>query len=228
MNSAPETRYSLIGKLRNPQDIDAWTEFASIYQPLIMRIACKRGLQHADAVDVTQEVLTRVAAAIDRFDAQKPGVNFRGWLYRITRNLVIDFLRNRERSPAVQVREETEFSQAAAPCRDESAEFQLEFQRQIFWQSAREVRSQVLTSTWHAFWMTEMQHRPVAEVAQELGLTTGAVYVARSRILARLRKVSEMRLAQATAGCEFPPVRDDLESSSHDIEVPSSIRREIQ
>ncbi len=192
MTSTPETRYSLLGKLRNSQDAEAWTEFASIYQPLILRVAIRRGLQHADAIDVTQEVLTRVAAAIDSFQVG-PNANFRGWLYRLTRNLVIDFLRRRRHSPLVQC--DAPLEGLADPDADESLEFQMEFQRQVLRMAAKEVRRQVQPRTWQAFWRTEIEREPVEQVARELDLSPGAVYVARSRMLARLRKCSEARWA---------------------------------
>ena len=69
MNSSPKTRYTLLEKIKDPQDAEAWYEFTSIYQPLIFKICRKKGMQHADATDVTQEVLTRVASAIETVSA---------------------------------------------------------------------------------------------------------------------------------------------------------------
>lgn len=198
MNSTPDTRYSLICKLQDPHDAEAWAEFASIYQPMILRLIRARGLQHADATDVTQDVLTRVAAAVAKFDCDQTSGTFRGWLYRITRNLVVDFLRRSAKEKLVQADVQLEGIVAGETDCEESALFHLEFQRQILWLSAREVRKQVQPATWQAFWQTEIQRRPVSEVAEELHFTTGAVYVARSRVLARLRKVSEQKLAEST------------------------------
>ena len=93
MNNSPDTRFSLIGRLADADNADAWNEFAQIYQPLIFRIARQRGLQHADASEVTQDVLTRVAKAVDGWDPDRSKGTFRGWLYRITRNVSVDYLR---------------------------------------------------------------------------------------------------------------------------------------
>ena len=76
MQDSPKTRYSLIGKLHDPQNLEAWSEFASIYQPLIFRICRQKGLQHADATDVTQDVMSRVADAIDSFDDNQKEATF--------------------------------------------------------------------------------------------------------------------------------------------------------
>lgn len=194
MNSTPETRYTLIGKLQNPEDVEAWSEFTSIYQPLIFRICRKRGLQHADATDVTQEVLTRVAQAIEKFSADHHGSTFRGWLYRMTQNLVIDFMRKRNRNVLAKANHPLQLADNNAPDNNESAEFRLEFQRQIFWLVAKEVRQQVNPKTWQAFWLTEIEQLPVGEVAEKLDVSTGSIYVSRSRVIARLKQEAEQRL----------------------------------
>lgn len=194
MNSTPETRYTLIAKLRNPQDAEAWAEFTNIYQPLIFRICLTRGLQYADATDVTQDVLAKVAGVIESFSADQQGATFRGWLYRITRNLVVDFFRQRQKNPLVQAGRVFELTEANDPTVAESLEFQKEFQRQIFWLVAQEVKPSVKPKTWRAFWQSEIENRPIAQVAAELQMTTGAVYVARSRVLARLKREVERRM----------------------------------
>ena len=194
MKSPPETRYSLIGKLRNPQDAEAWSEFASLYQPLIFRICRAKGLQFADATDVTQEVLTRVAIAIEKFGCDQQKGKFRAWLYQITRNLVVDFFRNKNKNLLVQNDLALRLASERMPTRDESAEFQLAFQRQVFWMVAQDVRKQVKPETWTAFWDTEIKRKAVSDVAHELAMTVGAVYVARSRVLARFKKETALHL----------------------------------
>jgi RNA polymerase sigma factor (sigma-70 family) len=87
----PETRLSLLAKLNDPASEEAWAEFASIYRPLVYRVARAKGLQHADAEDMAQQVLAVVGSAIGRFDADGDG-SFRGWLFTITRNLVVNHL----------------------------------------------------------------------------------------------------------------------------------------
>lgn len=199
MNSTPETRYTLIGKLQNPEDVEAWSEFTSIYQPLIFRICRKRGLQHADATDVTQEVLSRVSQAIEKFSTERRDSTFRGWLYRMTQNLVIDFLRKRNRNVLAKANYPLQMADNNAVDCDESAEFRLEFQRQIFWLVAKNVRQQVQPKTWQAFWLTEIEQLPVEQVAKKLDASTGSIYVARSRVISRLKKEAEHRLAETNS-----------------------------
>lgn len=200
MKSTPNTRYTLIGKLRNPQDIEAWEEFSAIYQPLIFRMCRAKGLQHADATDVTQDVLTRVAKAIESFDHEQQGATFRGWLFRITRNLVTDFFRKRSANPTVQAESTLHLIADVEPNRAEAAEFQTEYQRQMFWVVAKDVKLQVKEATWLAFQKTELEQQSVDQVAKDLRMSKGAVYVARSRVIARFKKEVERRTNET---CEF-------------------------
>ena len=91
---APETRPSLILRLRNLDDVQAWNEFTEIYEPLVFRLARKLGMQHAAALEAKQEVLLHLAKAIESWQPQTGGT-FRGWLYRVARNVM---LRHAERA----------------------------------------------------------------------------------------------------------------------------------
>jgi RNA polymerase sigma-70 factor (ECF subfamily) len=181
-------------RLKDARDEAAWREFIEIYEPLLLRIARQRGLQDADAAEVTQEVLLAVARSIDGWDPDPRRGSFRGWLGRIARNLMINRLARRERGPRVVGGTEHLERLEAEPARDcaESSQFDLEHRRQLFLWAAAQIRGEFRESTWQAFWRTCVDHRPVQEMAAELGLSPGAVYVARSRVMARLRtKVNE-------------------------------------
>lgn len=207
METTPDTRYSLIARLRNPHDVEAWGEFASIYQPLIHRLVTERGLQYADATDVTQEVLARVARAVEQFDADHQNVTFRGWLYRITRNLTIDFLRHQNRRKLQRIEGAAiDWNAIPEPSADESAEFRSQYERQLFISVAQSIQRQVRPHTWNAFWATEILRQSVEETARQLGLTVGSVYVARSRMIARLKSEIQKRLAETSdAAANLPP-----------------------
>jgi RNA polymerase sigma-70 factor (ECF subfamily) len=188
MDQSPATRQSLIFKLRDPPDSGAWSEFVALYEPLIYRLARRKGLQDADAKDVCQEVFRAVAGSVDRWDPERG--SFRGWLSTIARNLTINFLtrgaRHSRGSGATSVQELLEAHPAGDP--SATAMFDREYKRQLFQFAASDVKSEFAPVTWQAFWRTAVEDCPPAEVASELGLSVGSIYVARSRVLARIRR----------------------------------------
>jgi RNA polymerase sigma-70 factor (ECF subfamily) len=188
MDQAPGTRISLIVKLRDPTDEAAWREFLALYEPLIYRLARRKGLQDADANDLCQEVFRAVAGAIVRWD---PGLcGFRQWLYRIARNLLVNFLtrpshqRLGSGATSVQILLESQL----APDPSTTALFETEYRMRLFLWASDEVKEEFPSTTWEAFWQTAVEARASAAVAAELGLSVGAVYIARSRVLARIKK----------------------------------------
>jgi RNA polymerase sigma-70 factor (ECF subfamily) len=185
----PTTRHSLVLRLRNLEDEAAWAEFVQVYEPLVYRLARGKGLQDADARDLCQDVFRAVASAIERWDPDPAKGRFRAWLFRIARNLLVNFLARRRRQPEGSGRTSVHELLEALPAEDAEAEaeFAAEFKRRAFRWAAEQVRGEFTESTWQAFWRTGALGRPVAAVAEELGLSAGAVYVARSRVLARLR-----------------------------------------
>ena len=201
MTPVPETRASLLFRLRDSRDQQAWATFLEIYQPLIYRLARQRHMQDADAREVTQEVLLRVAGAIDQWETDRSRGTFRGWLTTITRNLVVNFLINRSRHPRGSGDSEfrRKFDEVPAPEIDESVLFDVEVKRQIFRWAAEQIRHEFRETHWQAFWKTAVGGQSPANVASELGISVGLVYVSRNRIMKRLRdKVEEFKFTPET------------------------------
>ena len=97
MTLTPTTRASLLFRLRDAHDHEAWVEFVSLYEPVVYRLLRRHGLQDADARDVMQELFLAVSRSIDRWDPAKERGSFRGWLRRVARNLVINWLKQPQR-----------------------------------------------------------------------------------------------------------------------------------
>ena len=192
------TRLSLVVRLKDARDHAAWTEFVGIYEPLILRMLGRNGLQESDALDVSQQVLAAVAKDVERWRPDGREASFRRWLFRIAKNRVIMFL-DKQRKPGVAAAltggSNVQRALDAEPDRAESlsAVFEREYRQQLLRQAADEIRAEFRDSTWQAFWQTSIDGRTISEVTDELGMSTGAVYVARSRVVARLRiRVSEI------------------------------------
>jgi RNA polymerase sigma factor (sigma-70 family) len=193
----PTTRPSLVLRLRDRDDEAAWAEFAQMYGPLIYRVAIQKGLQDADARDLCQDVFQAVASAIERWDPNPAKGRFRAWLFRIVRNILVNFFAARRRHPQGSGRTSIQEMLDAQPdcdCEDES-QFTEEYKRRAFQWAADRVKGEFTETTWQAFWATGVENCPIAEVAENLGISAGAVYVARSRVLARLRQRVEQLLS---------------------------------
>src|SRR5262245_61787472 len=188
MDDSPATRASLLVRLRDPHDTEAWRQFVQLYASVVYGYARKRGLQDADAADLMQEVFRAVASAAGRLNYDPRRGTFRGWLYTVTRNKLYTFLDGRKRqvrgSGDTDAQERLEEQRARDP--DADALWEQEYERRAFAWAADRVRPEFQPATWQAFWLTAVEGCAARDVAARLGLSPGAVYVAKSRVLARL------------------------------------------
>lgn len=193
MQESPATRASLLVRLRDAGDAGAWQEFVHLYGPVIYGFARKRGLQDADAADLMQEVLHSVSSAAQRLDYDPARGTFRGWLFTVTRNKVFNFLESRSRR--VQGTGDSDMQrrldQHANADGDLSADWEADYQRTLAAQAMERVKEEFQTATWEAFVLTAVEGQTPAQVASRVGLSVGAIYVAKSRVIARLRQEIE-------------------------------------
>jgi RNA polymerase sigma factor (sigma-70 family) len=193
MDSAPETRASLLIRVRDPADQAAWHEFVDIYRPVILRLARQKGMQEADADDVAQEVLLSVAQAVELREHDPKRAKFRTWLNRVAHNAILNALTRRRpdrgSGDSALLAVLDQFDSQTGP---DSDLLRLEHRREVFRWAVRQVRQEFQEATWDAFWLTAVEGRAVDTVAAELAKNPGAIYAARSRIIRRIQeKVSE-------------------------------------
>lgn len=185
---SPLTRASLLVQLRDGANHTAWHEFMRLYGPVVYGFARKRGLQDADAADVTQDVLRSVSTSIGRLDYDRKHGTFRGWLFTITRNKVFNFLSARRIRPQGSGDTTTNKLLDSHPDGTDASEtWELEYQRRLTALAMERVRSEFQENTWQAFWQTAVEGKAAADVAKTVGISAGAIYVAKSRVLARLK-----------------------------------------
>jgi RNA polymerase sigma-70 factor (ECF subfamily) len=187
MADSPNTRPSLLVRIRDARDGQAWSQFVALYAPLVYGYARKRGLQDADAADLTQDVLRAVAGAAERLAYDPKRGSFRGWLFTIVRNKLRDFMDacKRQGQGSGDTGAHKLLEQHAAP--DEDV-WEREYQQRIFAWAAEQIRGEFQDTTWQAFWQTAVEGKSGKEVARALGMTVAAVYLAKSRVLARLKE----------------------------------------
>jgi RNA polymerase sigma-70 factor (ECF subfamily) len=190
MADVPDTRPSLLVRIRDARDGQAWSQFVDLYAPLIYGFLRKHGLQDADAADLTQEVLRAVAGSARRLEYDPTRGPFRGWLFTVVRNKLRNFLtaRNRHEQPSGGSAALAWLEDQPGSDESQGAQWDQEYEQRLFHWAADQVRGDFQDTTWQAFWQTAVQGRGPQEVGEQLGMSVGAVYIAKSRVLARLRE----------------------------------------
>ena len=184
------TQSSLLVRIRDQHDTEAWSQFHQIYGPLIFRFARWQGLQDADAADLTQDVLKEVCRQIGSFDYRRDRGRFRGWLLTVARCTVARMQQARFRQPTGTG--DTGHLRRMENLPDEADDLESywnqEYEQTLFAWAAKEVQARVDASTWEAFHRTAVDGVKPADVAVELSMNLGSVYVARNRVLASIKR----------------------------------------
>jgi RNA polymerase sigma factor (sigma-70 family) len=192
MSEAPTTQVSLLIRIRDGGNHTAWREFAQMYGPVIYGFARKRGLQDADAADLMQEVLRSVSGAIQKLEYDRNQGTFRGWLFTITRNKVLNFHAARKIRPQAAADSQTARVLNEKPeASNDNEVWELEYQRRLAQVAMEHVRGEFQENTWRAFHLVAVEGVAASEAAKIVQMTPGAIYVAKSRILARLKSEIE-------------------------------------
>jgi RNA polymerase sigma-70 factor (ECF subfamily) len=171
------TSVSLLDRLRHGADAQAWDRFCALYTPLLHGWARQLGLHEADADDLVQDVFGLLLRKMPEFAYDARG-SFRGWL----RTVLVNRWRNWPRAAAAPLRVDVPQSDPA------DAMGEAEYRAYLVRRALGVMQSDFETSSWKACWECVAQGRPAADVAAELGLSVAAVYIARSRVLRRLRE----------------------------------------
>jgi len=184
------TSISLIRRVKK-HDATAWSRFVRLYTPLVYRWARRMDLQHADAGDVVQEVFGAVSRDVGRYDPAK-GSGFRGWLWGITRHKLLQRRRVEASTPKAHGGPTADAIFRSVP--DHPPEELSESMCDLAQRAARLIESDFRPRTWQAFWRVCIEGQDPTRVAEDLEMTPGAIYTAKSRVLAHLRRELEGEL----------------------------------
>ena len=191
MNCVPPTQPTLLVRIRDARDQEAWGRFVDLYAPLVYGFLSQRGLQDADAADLTQDVMRQVALAAHSLEYDPKRGSFRGWLFTVVQNRLTDHWRRegrRERG-AGDTDAQHQLNELPQPGGlDASDQWDADYERQLFHFAANIVKQDFTETTWRAFWMTAVDGASGRDVAEQLGLTVAAVYLAKGRVMTRLKE----------------------------------------
>jgi RNA polymerase sigma-70 factor (ECF subfamily) len=160
-----------------------------IYGPVLYAWARRRGLQPHDAADVTQEVLIVVVGSIGRWRQDPERGRFRDWLWTVTRNKLLDFWRAEKRRARASTRPEIQalLQQLRAASQELQRDWDESYLGEVLARALVQLRPEFSAKTWEAFERSVLHESPAKQVGSELGMSLNAVYIARSRVLSRMR-----------------------------------------
>jgi RNA polymerase sigma-70 factor (ECF subfamily) len=186
--SGRQTRPSLLVRVRDPADAAAWDAFVAVYAPMVYRYARRRGLQDADAADLTQEVLAEVARCIRSFEYRPEVGRFRDWLGTLTRRKLGRQLGRKARQGVEHLVDLDSEHPGCAAASQPDPEWDVAFAQGVWNAAIEQSRGRFEPLTWRAFERVWVDGLSAAETAAELGLPIEKVYVAKSRVLKRLEE----------------------------------------
>jgi RNA polymerase sigma-70 factor, ECF subfamily len=187
------TPVSLLRRLRDTlqaaRNAAAWAEFVELYTPLLYAWASRLRLQPSDAADLVQDVFVVLVQKLPEFD-YNPHKSFRAWLW----TLLMNRWRDKAKRPERVFNADPE-ALAQLFSSDQTVELaEAEYREMLVRRALELIQVEFRPATWKACWEQVVNGRPALEVACELGLSVNAVYVARSRVLRRLREYLDQLL----------------------------------
>lgn len=176
------TRSSLLERVRDLNDEEGWDEFTRLYRPMLMGYARRRGLSEDEAEEIAQDCLEVIVGRIRDFRRRK---SFRGWLRRTAENKIRHHLQRKSRY------RRDDFRGAAAPHVDPDRPEQIwerQWNRTHLLYCIAGLKSDFAPHTLQAFDLYVLREWPVEKISAQLGMTANQIYVAKSRVLRRIRE----------------------------------------
>jgi RNA polymerase sigma-70 factor (ECF subfamily) len=180
------TPISLLERLRRGPEPDDWGRFVELYTPVLYDWSRRLGLQEQDAADLVQDVFTTLVQKLPQC-AYAQHKSFRGWL----RTLAFNKWRDRQRARGTRPLGSDPDAIANLPAAESDPFWEAEYRSCLVRRALEVMQTEFQASTWKACWEFVVQERPASDVASELGISENAVYIAKLRVLRRLRQELE-------------------------------------
>jgi RNA polymerase sigma factor (sigma-70 family) len=182
------TNTALLGRLRDLRDAEAWQEFEARYRPRILAWCLRKGVRPADAEDLTQEVLFRVARSMPKFE-YAPGGNFSGWLHTVWQNVWKKVVR--KYTPGGQGTGDSRVWEQlrGIAAGDLATELRAEIERELLHEALARAQPQVSPRDWGIFNELVFAQRSLADVAAARGMTVAAVGMVKHRVQEKVKAV---------------------------------------
>jgi len=181
------TRQTLLMRVRDRADQDAWREFDKLYRQLLVAVALKRGLQPEDAENLAQDVMLKVSKAMPQFEYDPEGKGrFRSWLFTIAYREIVSQQRRQKRQPVGSGADDVQEMLAEQPSRDQEDEFEREYRQHLFMAALRKVREEVKPVAYEVFCRAMIDGKTNDEIAQEFKINYQQVANHKHRVLQKL------------------------------------------
>src|SRR5262245_22462097 len=195
------TRVSLLARLKNPEDQRSWEDFYNTYSRMIYGLATHLGLSDAEAQDVLQETVIKVAEKMPGFQYNRAIGSFKSWLLTIARSRIIDTHRRRQREQARIVSGSLSSSRTAVIERiadpaslNLDAIWDQQWKEGLVEAATDRVRRRVSPKQFQLYDCNVRKQWPAEKVAQLLGVTAADVHMAKHRITVLIKQ--QIRLVE--------------------------------
>lgn len=178
-----DTRDSLLSRIKSLDDAASWEEFDRLYRPLLLRYAQQRGLDMNEAEEIAQQCMTAIAGGIQQFERR---ISFRGWLKGMIDHKVADQLKRKRREAPAKT---ADFAKEQGREDDPALLWERQWNKTHLLYCLNQIRDDFSRVTYEAFRLYVIDEQAVESIAEQLGLTPNQVYVAKHRVLARLKKL---------------------------------------
>lgn len=187
------TSISLLEILKQGDDHEAWQQMLVIYQPLIQKWLGRFGAPTSELPDLSQSILTVIVSKLPEFQHQGRTGSFRSWVKSITRNCLLEFWRAKKLHPIATGKSsfQEEINQLADDTSDLSAIWNQEYDQYVLASLLKQIRGEFKPSTWKAFQLVAIDGMAAKDAAEQLEVSLNSVFIAKSRVLARLRNAGK-------------------------------------